>query len=148
MLASLIAGFISGETLEAVRRTKRAVIAYALAALMFCVGAAFFVGAYFVWLAGRIGTVEASLMFGAGFVALGLLVLLVHVITQSAKRRRIRRERKSEMTTIAAATALAVLPTLLRGRASIGLLAAPALAAVAYAIWRENAPKPPPDDPA
>lgn len=147
MLASLIAGVVSGETLDALRRARRAAVAYVLAGILLLIGLAFFVGAYFVWLSQRVGTVEASLLFGGGFVALGVLVLLVHMVTRSVKARRLQRQRRSEMATIAAATGLAVLPTLLRGRASLGLLAAPAAAALVYAIWRENMAGRPPDQP-
>jgi hypothetical protein len=42
------------------------------------------------------------------------------------------------MTAIGVTTALAVLPALLRGKGGVGALIAPAVAAAAYAIYREN----------
>lgn len=141
MLASLIASFASGETLLALRRARRAAIAYALAGVALLCGAGFLVAAFYIWTVRRYGAIEAALGFGLGFLILGAIVLIVHRITTGARARRAAKRRSSDMTTIAVASALAVLPTILRGKAGLGTLAAPAVAALAYAIYRENRPK-------
>lgn len=141
MLASLIASFASGETVLALRRARRAAIAYALAGLAFLCGAGFLMVALFIWTARRYGAIEAALAFGVGFVVLGTIVLIVHKITRGSRAKRAAQRRSSDMTTIAVASALALLPSILRGKAGLGTLAAPAVAALAYAIYRENRPK-------
>ncbi|MGB3389444.1 MAG: hypothetical protein WBA88_15835 [Pseudaminobacter sp.] len=147
MLASLIASFASGETLLALRRARGAAIAYALAGIAFLCGAGFLLAALYIWMARRYGAIEAALAFGVGFLVIGAIVLVVHKITTGSQARRAAQRRNSDMTTIAVASALAVLPTLLRGKAGLGTLAAPAIAALAYAIYRENRPKRPPENP-
>lgn len=147
MLASLIASFASGETLLALRRARRAAIAYALGGVAFLCGAGFLLAAFYIWMARRYGTLEAALGFGVSFLVLGVIVLVVHKITTGARAKRVAERRSSEMTTIAVASALAVLPTILRGKAGLGTLAAPAVAALAYAIYRENRPKRSPKEP-
>jgi len=64
-------------------------------------------------------------------------------------RRRARR-RQADMTAVGITAALALLPALAKSKGGLGAIVAPALAVVAYAIYRENAkprpPKPDPDD--
>lgn len=141
MLASLIASFASGETLLALRRARSAAIAYALAAVAFLCGAGFVLVGLYIWAARRYGAIEAALAFGLGFLVLGGIVLAVHKISSGSRVKRAAQRRSSDMTTIAVVSALAVLPTILRGKAGVGTVVAPALAALAYAIYRENRPK-------
>jgi len=51
------------------------------------------------------------------------------------------------MAKVAAAAGIALVPALLRSRAGLLAVATPALAALAYAIYRENAGDAPEDDP-
>lgn len=141
MLASLIAGLASGETMLALRRARSAAIVYIMAAVAFLCAAGFFIAALYIWLAARYGPIEAALGFGAGFLLIGVIVLAVHRILARSRTRKAAQRRGSDLTTIAVASALAALPTLLRGKAGVGALAAPAVAAIAYAIYRENRPK-------
>lgn len=143
MLASLIAGFASGETMLAVRRTGWAVAAYALAGLAALCGLGFLIGALHIWAARRYGSLETTIVFGFGFLVLAAIIVLIHRIVAAMRARRAARRRNSELATLAAASALAVLPTLLRGRGGVGTIVAPALAALGYAIYRENRPKRP-----
>lgn len=141
MLASLIAGLASGETMLALRRARSAAIVYVLAAVAFLCGAGFLIAAFYIWAASRYGAIEAALGFGVGFLVLGAIVLMVHKFTTRSGVKRAAQRRSSDLTTIAVASALAAVPTLLRGKAGLGTLAAPAIAAIAYAIYRENRPK-------
>lgn len=138
MLASLIAGFASGETVQAVRRARAAAIAYLLAGAAALCGIGFLIAAAYIWTAGRIGSIEAALAFGVGFLVLGGLVLAVYKLAVSRRRQREIRRRNKDLAMIAATSALAVLPALLRSRAGLGAVIAPAAAAMAYAIYREN----------
>jgi hypothetical protein len=143
MLASLIAGFASGETMLALRRAWRTAIAYALAGLAVLCGLGFLIGAFYIWAARRFGSLEAAIGFGLGFLVLGGIILFIHRITTGVRARQAARRRTTELTTLAAASALAALPTLLRGRLGVGTIIAPAIAALGYAIYRENRPKRP-----
>ena len=147
MLASLIASFASGETVLAVRRARRAAVAYLLAGLAALCGVGFLVGAAYIWASARYGALETALGFGLGFLFIAIVVVLVHKVTSRSRSRQAVQRRKAEMTTLGVATALAVLPTLLRGKAGIGALVTPLAALAAYAIYRENS-KPGPDKPA
>lgn len=146
MLASLIAAFASGETMRAVQRAKSAAIAYVLAGLLALCGVGFLVGAGYIWVADRYGAIEAAIAFGVGFIAVALLVLIVHAIASRSRARRASLRRSGDLTTIGAATALALLPALTR-KGGIGALLTPAIAILAYAIYRENTRPPPGEDP-
>ncbi|PWJ84913.1 hypothetical protein C7441_104181 [Pseudaminobacter salicylatoxidans] len=141
MLASLIASFASGETGLAVRRLRRAAIAYLFAAAAGLCGVGFLIGAGYIAAARRYGTLETSLAFGIGFLVLAGIILIIHRLAAGSRRRREVRRRNQDMAAMAVASGLALLPSLLRKPAGLGALAAPAIAAVAYAIYRENRPK-------
>jgi ABC-type uncharacterized transport system permease subunit len=147
MLASLLASLASGETLQAVRRARRAAIAYLFAGVAVAIGVGFLIGALYIFLSERYGRLETAIGFGVGFIVLALLVLLVHRLTATSRARRAAERRKSDLTAMGVAAALAALPTLARSRVGLGALLAPAIAVVAYAIYRENVrPGPDPDD--
>jgi heme A synthase len=138
MLASLIASFASGETMVAVRRARRALIAYTLAGLAALVGIGFLIGGAYIWTAHHYGWTRAAVGFGVGFLLLAGLVLLINKLMSGAQKRRESRRRNKDLTALAAASALAVLPNLFRGKAGLGTILGPALAVVAYEIYREN----------
>lgn len=144
MLATLIASVLSGEASEAVARSRRALVAYALAGLLALVGLGFLVGAGYIALARRVGSFEASLWFGGGAIVLALVMVMVHRIAAGIRARRAAKRRRTEMTAVASAAAVAALPMLLAGKGRGIALLAPAIAAIAYAVWREN--NPPRDD--
>ncbi|PBC20469.1 MULTISPECIES: hypothetical protein [unclassified Mesorhizobium] len=144
LLASLLSGFASGETVAAVRRVRTAAIVYALAALAALCGLGFLIGAAYIWAAARYGSFAAALDFGVGFLVIAGLVLLVHRLTSGARARREARRRSADMKAIGITAALAVLPTLLKGKGGLGVILGPAVALAAYAIYRENVK---PDDP-
>lgn len=152
MLASLIASLASGETLQAVRRARRAAIAYLLAGVACVCGVGFLIGALYIFLSERYGSLETAIGFGVGFIVLALVILLVHRLTAKSRARRVAERRKSDLTAMGIAAAIAALPALARSKVGIGALLAPALAIAAYAIYRENTkpgpgPRPGPDEP-
>lgn len=138
MLATLIANIASGEALLALRRTKVALMVYAVVGVLVLIGIAFFLGAAYLFAAARYGAIEAAAGFGAGFIVLGLLVLVIFKLTTGARRRRAVERRKGEVATIVTATALAMLPALAGRKAGLSVLIAPILAIVGYQIYREN----------
>lgn len=137
-LASLIAGLASGETLAAVRRAKTAAIVYVVVAITACMGAGFFLAAAFMWAERRYGPIEAALGFGAGFVVLAGLILLIYRLSAGSRARRQARRRRTDLTALGATAALGLLPTLARGRPGPGLILWPLATLVAYAIYKEN----------
>jgi Na+-transporting methylmalonyl-CoA/oxaloacetate decarboxylase gamma subunit len=143
MLASLIASFASGETALVVRRARRAAIAYLLAGVAALCGIGFLIGAVYIWASQRYGAIEAALGIGVIFLLLSGLVLIIHTTTARIQARRAKERRASDLTMVAVASALAVLPTLLRGKAGLGAVIAPLVALTAYAIYRENRAKTP-----
>jgi ABC-type uncharacterized transport system permease subunit len=142
MLASLIASFASGETALAVRRARRAATAYLLAGVAAICGIGFLIGAVYIWASERYGAIEAATGIGVIFLLLSGIILIIHTTTSRIQAKRAKERRASDLTTVAVASALAVLPTLLRGRAGLGAVIAPAVALTAYAIYRENRKKP------
>lgn len=138
MLASLIASVVSGEASEAFGRARSALLVYAFAGLLALVGIGFLVGAGFVAVADEIGTIATALWFGGGALVLALLILLVHRIVSRVRMRRVAQRRRTEIKAVAGATVLAMLPTLLAGRGRGLALVVAALAALGYAVWREN----------
>ncbi|KAA3447183.1 hypothetical protein C7I87_28470 [Mesorhizobium sp. SARCC-RB16n] len=138
LLVSLLSGFASGETMAAVRRARTAAIVYALAALAAFCGLGFLVGAAYIWTSMRYGSLAAAVGFGAGFLVIAGLVLLIHRLMSGARVRREARRRKADMKGIGITAALAVLPTLLKGKGGLGVILGPAVALAAYAIYREN----------
>jgi undecaprenyl pyrophosphate phosphatase UppP len=146
MLASLIASLASGETVVAIRRARRTAIVYLLAGMAGLCGVGFLIGALYIWLSERYGRLETAIGFGVGFIVLAALILLVHRLTAGSRARQAAERRKSDLTAVGVAAALAALPGLTRSRAGLGALIVPALAVIGYAIYRENSkPRTDPD---
>jgi len=141
LLATLVASVVSGEATDAMARARRAAVAYVLAGLLALCGVGFLIGAGYMALADEVGSIFAALWFAGGFFVLALIILLVQRIGARARARNMAKRRSSDMKAVASAAALAALPTLLAGRGKVALLVLPALAAFAYGIWRENAPR-------
>ncbi|MER8837863.1 hypothetical protein NKH86_03750 [Mesorhizobium sp. M0913] len=143
MLASLISGLASGETIAAVQRARVAAIVYSVAAVVALCGLGFLVGAAYIWTAARYGPMAASLSFGIGFLAIAGLILLVYRMSAGSRARRRAKQRNADMKAIGITAALAVLPALLKGKdgpgkARLSAILGPAIALAAYAIYREN----------
>ncbi|AZO18410.1 phage holin family protein [Mesorhizobium sp. M2A.F.Ca.ET.043.05.1.1] len=149
-LVSLISALASGEAMAALQRARITAILYGLAAIFALCGVAFLIGAAYIWLAARYGPLATSLGFGIGFLVLAGLIIVIHKLTASARAKRRARRRQADMTAVGVTAALALLPALARSKGGLAAIAAPALAVVAYAIYRENTrPSPPergPDD--
>ena len=145
-LASLIGSIVSGEASEAVGRARRAAILYALAGLLVLTGAGVLVAAGYIRVAQEIGALSASLWFGGGFIALALILIGVSRLASRARAASEAKRRREEKRAIVSAATLALLPALLASSRARGLaLVVPAIAALAYGVWREN--RPDKDDP-
>ena len=147
-LISLISGLASGEAMAAVQRARTTAILYGLAALFALCGVGFLIGATYIWLAARYGPLATSFGFGIGFLVIAGLILVIHKLAVSMRSRRRARRRQADMAAMGVTAALALLPVLAKSKGGLGVLAAPALAALAYAVYRENTkPRPPKRDP-
>jgi len=145
MLGSLIAAFVSGEALDVARRARRTGIVYLCAGIVGLAGFGFLVGAAYLAAVRRFGAIEAAIGFGLAFLLIALLILGIHALATSMRVRRSASRRTVDMATIAGAAAVSLLPSLLRGKTGIAGIIGPAIAVLAYAIYRENA-KPDGDD--
>jgi hypothetical protein len=138
MLASLIAGFASGEAVLAVRRAKQAAIAYLFAGLAMACGVGFLIGAAYIWTAERYGSVEAAAGFGGFFVLVSLIIVAAHRLRARSRARLIAQKRSADVKALTVTAAVAALPSLLRGKAGIGALLVPAAAVAGYALYRRS----------
>lgn len=140
MLASLIQSLAIGEASGAAKRVRRAMIDYAIAGVFLAIGLGFLIAAGYIWVAERYTPLMAALWFGGGFVALSIIAVVVHrIIAGMQARRRAAEARATQLKTVAGAAAIAILPTLLKGRGGIMGALGPLIAMAAYAIYKENA---------
>ncbi|MDX8523232.1 phage holin family protein [Mesorhizobium sp. MSK_1335] len=149
-LVSLISALASGEAMAALQRARTTAILYGLAAIFTLCGVGFLIGAAYIWLAARYGPLATSLGIGIGFLVVAGLILVIHKLATGMRNRRRARRRQADMTAVGITAALALLPALAKSKGGLGAIVAPALAVVAYAIYRENAKprpfKPDPED--
>ncbi|MGI6855310.1 hypothetical protein [Mesorhizobium sp. 1B3] len=144
MLSSLVAAFISGEAVGAARRARRAVLIYTFAAITILTGLGFLVGAAYAAAARRFGTIEAASSFGIVFIVIGFVAVGIHSLSGRTRKREAAGRRGADLATIASVAAVSLLPALLRapsllkGKAGLAGIIGPALAILAYGIYREN----------
>lgn len=144
MLATILASVVSGEATEALGRARRTAIAYLIAGLFALCGAVFLLMAGYIAAAREFGPLPAALWFGGGFVGLAVLVVIIHSISASMRKRRIAKRRETEMKAVASAAAIAMLPVVASRVGGLGLVV-PAVAALAWAVYRENQTRKPQD---
>ncbi len=125
-----------------VERAKRAAIAYAIFLVFALLGAVFLLGAAYIQLARMYGPLTAALGLGIGFLVIGVLVLVVHLVKARAEQRRIAAKRKTDVMGLGATAAIAALPSLIQGRrgkaAGAAAAVAPIVLGVAYALYRRR----------
>nr|WP_235897510.1 hypothetical protein [Mesorhizobium microcysteis] len=144
MLATILASVVSGEATEAIGRARRTAVAYLIAGLFAFCGAVFLLVAGYIAAARELGPLPAALWFGGGFVLLAVLVIVIHSISTSVRKRRIAKRRETEMKAVASAAAIAMLPVVASRVGGLGLVV-PAVAALAWAVYRENKSRKPGD---
>lgn len=138
MLARLLASVFSEEVGEIFDRARLTGILFALAALATLCGLGFLVGAGYVAASREWGSLEAAIYFGAGFLALAIIFVVWQRIAMRLRMRRARRRREGDLRRLASTAAIMILPSLLSRRGAAAGLLVPLLAAVGYAIYREN----------
>jgi hypothetical protein len=146
MLASLLAGLATGETIAAVRRMRRAVVAYLVAALFALIGLVFLLIAVTIWASRRFGEIEAAVGIGLVFLVVALIIYVVHRRTARVRAGAAARQRNRDLTNAAVAAGVAAAPGLLKKGSGFALLAAPVVAAGAYVVYRLLSRPDPRDD--
>ncbi len=137
MLATLIASIASGEIAASLERAKSAAVAYAVAGIAAFFGLIFLLVAAYIFAADRYGAITAALSFGAGFIVVAILVIVINRMDSRVVRRRARRRRGSEAKALGATAAIALAPMIL-SRVRLPFLAIPLLGGLGYAIYNEN----------
>lgn len=115
---------------------KRAAVAYAIAAVFAALAVGFMIAAGYMAAAAWIGPIAAALAFAGGFIVIAGVVIIVHRSSEASRLKELERQRTTEMATIGTAAALAVLPSVLRGKAGLATILAPAVAVGAFAAYR------------
>ena len=136
MLGPLIVGLATGEATSMVRRARPAVVAYLAAAVLACIGLVFLLLAAWIFLARRLGPIEAALWFGGVFVVLAAATLIVHRLVAGARARTAARQRTRDLAAVAATTTVAAIPAMARSRGGLGALAVGVAALGGFALYR------------
>lgn len=140
MLATLIQSLAIGEAAGTAKRVRRALIDYAIAGIFLAIGIGFLIGAAYIWVANQFTPLKAALWFGGGFVTLAIIAIVIHrILSGMQARRRAAEARAMQLKTVMGAAAIAILPTLLKGRGGLMGALGPLVAMAAYAIYKENA---------
>jgi uncharacterized membrane protein len=137
---SFLISLLTGEAADAAARARRSALEYLLAAIAAVCGFVFLLIAAFAYVADhlRYGPLKTSLAFAAVFLAFAVALLIYHRVRATARSRRARERRKTDMTAVVSGAVIAALPSLLAKRGGMTGLILPAAAAVAFAIFREN----------
>ncbi len=137
-MSRLLISLLSGEAMAVVGRARKSMVEYAIAAVAALIGFIFLLVAGFIYVADRYGELYAALYLGGGFLLLAVLVLIYHKLMTRLRIRRARRRMNAEAVSVAATLGVAALPLLLTRKGMMAGVALPAIAAAAYAIYREN----------
>lgn len=106
-LLGLIPSLASDEIEIRVGRMKRRLVSLALIACCAVIAIGFAIAALEIWLAARVGPLNACLIIAAGFIVLALIILIAMKMSEARARRiqRMRREAHRAMYMAAAAAA-------------------------------------------
>jgi len=133
VLFTLIASIASKEAADAARRTGRGAAVYVIASILAVTAVGFFVSAGYIATARSIGSFEASLWFGGGFLLLAIVAFATQKIVAARAARRAAERRRQEMSEIAVAATAGLLGT---KQGTISALVASLAAGYLVALWR------------
>lgn len=137
MLARLFALLATGEAALIRRRVKTTAVAYAALAVAAFLTFMFVVLAAYLAAAVRWGAIQSAIWFAVGSFVLMVLIYLIYKATDRAQRRARQRKRMADTSMLAGASAMAMLPALMRRKGGMSAVLL-ALAGVAgYAVYRE-----------
>ncbi len=137
-LGGLIAAILTDEAGREAARVRKAAISYLWVGITVVCGIGFLIGAAYIYTARRFGNLDTALGFAAFFLVVAVISFFGHGIAARRRARLAAERRRAETRSIAGATALAVLPSLLSRGGGFGAVLAPAVAVLAYMIYREN----------
>lgn len=127
-----LAGLLGIEVEHITERVRNAVILNALMLIFGLAGIGFLIGAGFLAVAQQLGGIYAALIFGGGFLLLGLAVYLGSMIGKGRRKHQVAvKRRSSETSAFVTTAALTALPVLMKSPLVLKLgLPAAALAAL------------------
>ncbi|MBX3532221.1 MAG: hypothetical protein KF849_16575 [Rhizobiaceae bacterium] len=137
---SFLISLLTGEAADAAARARRSAIEYLLAGSAAVCGFVFLMIAAFAFISDnlRYGPLKTALAFAAFFLALAVVMLVYHRVRATARARRAREKRQADMKAALSGALIAALPSMLSRRGGIAGVILPAVAAFAFAIYREN----------
>lgn len=137
---SFLISLLTGEAADVAARARRSAVEYLIAAIAALCGFFFLMIAAFAYISDnlRYGPLKTALAFAAFFLALAVVMLVYHRIRAKARARRSRDKRQADMKAALSGALIAALPSMLSRRGGIGGVILPAVAAFAFAIYREN----------
>jgi hypothetical protein len=137
---SFLISLLTGEAADAAARARRSAIEYLLAGTAAVCGFIFLMIAGFAFISDnlRYGPLKTALAFAAFFLALAVILLVYHRIRATARARRARDKRSADVKAAMSGALIAALPSLLSRRGGVAGVILPAVAAFAFAIYREN----------
>lgn len=137
---SFLITLLTGEAADAAARARRSAIEYLLAGSAAVCGFIFLLVAAFAFISDnlRYGPLKTALAFAAFFLALAVVLLIYHRVRATARARRARDKRQADMKAAMSGALIAALPSMLSRRGGITGVILPAVAAFAFAIYREN----------
>jgi hypothetical protein len=136
---NFILSIISGEASAAAKRARLSAIEYLIAAAAALIGFGFLLLAAYIYAARHYGELAVAIGFGAFFLAAAVALLIYHRMMARARARRTRARMSRDAIALAGPIAAALLPVLMTKRGAMAGAIVSALAAVGYAIYRENA---------
>lgn len=122
-------------------RTKRAVMAYLVAAVFGLLSAIFLLVALYTYLARIYGPVTTAICFALVFFLIAAAMVITHRIQAGVEERRIARKRKTDLVGLGTTAAVAALPSLMQSRrrgAGIAAAASPLALGLAYILYRRR----------
>ncbi len=125
-------------------RLKRAAVTYMIAAVLAFMGLVFLLIAAWIYLARRVGPMEASFWFAGAFLVMAVLIVIVHRLAEAARERSARRQRTRDLAAVGASTAVAAVPLLSRGKSGLGAIAVGVAILggyAAYSLWSGREPR-------
>ncbi len=118
-LGDLIAAIIQDQATREAKRLRKAATSYLWVGLTAAVGIGYLVGAAYIVAERRFGDWQAAIGFGVGFLVIAGISYLGHRMAARRRARLAAERRRAEARSIAGATALAFLPSLLSRRGGL-----------------------------
>lgn len=139
-VVELVTRLVAGEVTASLRQFRLAAAGVMIIAALALAGIGFLVAAAYVAVARRYGAVTAGIWFGVGLLLLAAVTAWL-VMRLERRVKAGRAKQRAAQTAAITSEALGLVPEMLRGKGGKEVIGAAALAALAYAIYREHVPR-------